>query len=124
MISNKKRILITAGEPASISSEISIKAFTNGINNNNFQLILITDPILIEDELKKLDKKIKLNILKKINNFSDYRHNKINIIPTNLFKKNVPGHLDIGNSKFVKNSIDEAVKLVRIIKQMLSLLIR
>ena len=57
MISNKKRILVTAGEPASISSEISIKAFSNKINNENYELILITDPILIEDELKRLDKK-------------------------------------------------------------------
>ena len=34
MISNKKRILVTAGEPASISSEISIKAFSNEINKS------------------------------------------------------------------------------------------
>ena len=40
MISNKKRILVTAGE-LSISSEISIKAFSNKINNENYELILI-----------------------------------------------------------------------------------
>ena len=113
MISNKKRILVTAGEPASISSEISIKAFSNKINNENYELILITDPILIEDALKRLGEKVKLNVLKKLNNFSDYKKNHINVLPTKLIKKSIPGQLNVENSKFVKNSIDEAVKLIQ-----------
>ena len=46
-----KRILITAGEPASISSEITIKALEKLKNKNNAELIILTDPILIKHEL-------------------------------------------------------------------------
>ena len=60
-----KRILITAGEPASISSEITIKALEKLKNNNNSELIIITDPALIIHELKNLNRTAKLNILDK-----------------------------------------------------------
>ena len=46
-----KRILITAGEPASISSEITIKALEKLKNKSNAELIILTDPILINHEL-------------------------------------------------------------------------
>ena len=72
MTSNKKRILVTAGEPASISSEITVKAICTELKNFNDQLILITDPTLIEDTMKILNKKIKINVLKNLNNFFDY----------------------------------------------------
>ena len=48
----KKRILITAGEPASISSEITIKAIKKLNKENTSELILITDPSLIKQEIK------------------------------------------------------------------------
>ena len=69
----KKRILITAGEPASISSEITIKAIKKLNDINNLELIIITDPNLIECELKNLNKSVKLNILDKSLDFKDYR---------------------------------------------------
>ena len=48
-----KRILITAGEPASISSEITVKALEK--LKDNTELIILTDPILIKHELKNLN---------------------------------------------------------------------
>ena len=107
-----KRILITAGEPASISSEITIKALEKLKNKNNAELIILTDPILIKHELKNLNKTAKLNILDKSLHFKDYKQNFINIFPIKLNEKMFPGILNKKNSDFVKNSIETSVKLL------------
>ena len=105
----KKRILITAGEPASISSEITIKAITKLKKESNSELILITDPSLIEHEIKNLKKTAKLNILDKKLNFKDYKNDFINIIPIKLNEKIIPGLLNKKNSDFVIKSIKMSV---------------
>ena len=108
----KKRILITAGEPSSISSEITIKAIKKLKNLSNVELIVITDPSLIKNELKNLNKSDKLNILKKSLNFKDYKNDFINIIPIKLNEKIIPGLLNKKNSDFVLKSIKMSVNLV------------
>ena len=105
----KKRILITAGEPASISSEITIKAITKLKKESNSELILITDPSLIKHEIKNLNKSAKVNILDKKLNFKDYKNNFINIIPIQLNDKTIPGILNKKNSDFVLKSIKMSV---------------
>ena len=109
---NKKRILITAGEPASISSEITIKAIKKLKKESKSELILITDPSLIEKEIKNLNKSAKLNILDKKLNFKDYKNDFINIIPIKLNEKIIPGILNKKNSDFVLKSIKMSVDLV------------
>ena len=108
----KKRILITAGEPASISSEITIKALKKLKNVTNTELITITDPSLIEYELKNLKKSAKINILDKKLNFKDYKQDFINIIPIKLNAKIFPGILNKKNSDFVIKSIKSCVNLL------------
>ena len=108
----KKRILITAGEPASISSEITIKAIKKLKNLSNVELIVITDPSLIKCELKNLNKSVELNILDKSLNFKDYKNEFINIIPIKLYEKVIPGILNKKNSDFVINSIKTSVNLL------------
>ena len=105
----KKRILITAGEPASISSEITIKAIKKLKKESNSELIIITDPSLIEHEIKNLKKTAKLNILDKELNFKDYKNDFINIIPIKLNEKIIPGILNKKNSDFVLKSIKMSV---------------
>ena len=105
----KKRILITAGEPASISSEITIKAIKKLKKESTSELILITDPSLIKHEIKNLNKKAELNILDKKLNFKDYKNNFINIIPIQLSEKTIPGILNKKNSDFVLKSIKMSV---------------
>jgi len=105
----KKRILITAGEPASISSEITIKAIKKLKKESNSELILITDPSLIKHEIKNLNKSAKLNILNKKLNFKDYKNDFINIIPIKLYEKIIPGILNKKNSDFVLKSIKMSV---------------
>ena len=107
----KKRILITAGEPASISSEITIKALKKLNNKSNVELIIITDPNLIKCELKNLNETAKINILDKSLNFKDYTNNSINIIPIKLNEKSFPGILNKKNSDFVKHSIKISVNI-------------
>ena len=108
----KKRILITAGEPASISSEITIKAIKKLQKKINSELIIITDPSLIENELKNLNQSAKLNILNKSFNFRDYKKDFINIIPIKLNEKIYPGILNKKNSHFVINSIKSSVNFL------------
>jgi len=108
----KKRILITAGEPASISSEITIKAIKKIKKESKSELILITDPSLIKQEIKNLNKSAGLNILNKKLNFKDYKNDFINIIPIKLNEKIIPGILNKKNSDFVKKSIKISVDLL------------
>ncbi len=107
-----KRILITAGEPASISSEITIKALKKLKNKTNAELIIITDPTLIKYELENLNLSYKLNILNKNLDFKDYNHDYINIIPIKLNEKVCSGILNKKNSDFVINSIQSSVDLL------------
>ena len=108
----KKRILITAGEPASISSEITIKAISQLKKESNSELILITDPSLIKDEIKNLNKSSELNILDKKLDFKDYKKDFINIIPIKLNERAIPGILNKKNSDFVIKSINISVDLL------------
>ena len=96
----KNRILITAGEPSSISSEITIKAIKKLKNLSNVELIVITDPSLIKNELKNLSKSAELNILNKSLNFEDYKNDFINIMPIKLYKKAIPGILNKKKFRF------------------------
>ncbi len=105
----KKRILITAGEPASISSEITIKAIKKLKKESNSELIIITDPSLIKHEIKNFNKSAELNILDKKLNFKDYKNDFINIIPIKLNEKTIPGILNKKNSDFVLKSIKISV---------------
>ena len=108
----KKRILITAGEPASISSEITIKAIKKIKKESNSELILITDPSLIKHEMNNLNKSAELNILDEKLNFKDYKNDFINIIPIKLNEKTIPGILNKKNSDFVLKSIKMSVNLL------------
>ena len=108
----KKRILLTAGEPSSISSEITIKSVKKLKNKSDTELILITDPSLIKFELDNLNEKVELNILDKSLNFKDYEKDLLNILPIKLKEKAYPGILNKKNSNFVIESIKISVDLL------------
>ncbi len=46
---SKKRIVITAGEPASISSEITVKSLLSNKIEKNLEIIFVTDPVLVQN---------------------------------------------------------------------------
>ena len=67
MSSNKEVILLTAGEPASISTEITIKALESQKINKNIKLVSITDPAMVEENKKIINSNIKINEIRDIN---------------------------------------------------------
>ena len=83
----KEVILITAGDPASISTEITIKAIESNRISKNINLVAITDPKLVEECKKLIKIGIKINEIKDKIKFSDYRDNQLNVIPIKLLNK-------------------------------------
>ena len=108
-----KRIVITAGEPASISTEITLKSMLSNKLMKNVEIIFATDPALIQNTKVKNSHTFKTNILNEKKNFEDYKHGLINILPIKLKKKSIPGELEEKNCSFVKNSILKSVDLVQ-----------
>ena len=64
MSNAREVILITAGDPASISTEITIKAIESERINKNINLVVTTDPILVEYYKKLVKSNIKINRIK------------------------------------------------------------
>ena len=111
-MSTTKVILITAGDPASISTEITIKAIESQRINRNINLIAITDPSLVDKYTKLVRSNVKINEIKDQTKFSDYKDHYMNIIPIKLNNKVQYGKPDIKNFSFTKYSI---IKLLVII---------
>tara|TARA_B100000900_G_scaffold410242_1_gene427681 strand:- start:861 stop:1883 length:1023 start_codon:yes stop_codon:yes gene_type:complete len=109
MISPKKVILITAGDPASISTEITIKAMQAKKINKNVNFVVVTDPILIEKYIHFVKSDIKINLVKDRVKFCDYKDNFLNIIPIQLKNQLTYGNPDTKHSHFIKNSIITSV---------------
>ena len=87
MILSKNVILVTAGDPASISTEITIKAIETKKINENINVIVVTDPNLIEECKYLFESNIEINQIKDKINFTDYEKNCINVIPIKLTNK-------------------------------------
>ena len=107
----KSVILLTAGDPASISTEITIKAIESQRINKNINLVVTTDPILVEYYKKLIKSNIKINEIKDKIKFSDYRDNQLNVIPIKLLNKVKYGKPDIKNFSFTKSSILKTVEI-------------
>ena len=113
MSSNKEVILITAGEPASISTEITIKALESKKINKNINLVAITDPAIVEENKKIINSNIKVNEIGDINKFSDYKDHYLNIIPIKLKNEFEYGKPDIKNFLFTKFSIIKTLEIYK-----------
>ncbi len=112
MNKDRKRIAISAGEPSSISTEISIKALKYLENDINTDFFLVTDPKLVEQTATSLKYKININILKNRFKLLNFKKNSINILPIKLKKKVVPGKLEVDNCDFVVNSLIKCINLI------------
>ena len=111
MTTAKEVILITAGDPASISTEITIKAIEAQNTNKNINLVAITDPALVEYYKNLIRSNVKINEIKDEIKFSDYKNNCLNIIPINLNNRVEYGKPDINNFSFTKSSIIKAIEI-------------
>ncbi len=101
----KNIILISAGDPASISTEITIKAIELGKIDKNVNAVVVTDPNLVENYKTLIGSNIKINNIKDKKHFTDYKDNYFNIISIKLDNKFGYGKPDIKNYNFVKSSI-------------------
>ncbi len=111
MIASKKIILISAGDPASIAPEITIKAIQSSKINKNIQPIIVTDSEIIKDYNKNYKKNIIINEINDLHNFTDFKVNHFNIIPIKLSEKVILGKPSVKNANFVKDSIFKSVKI-------------
>ena len=109
----KKVILISAGDPASISTEITIKAIEKTKINKNIKLVLVTNLRLVEECKKIIKINIKINEIKDKVNFSDYKDNSLNIISIKLSEKIIFGKPSINYSSFIQKSILTCVETER-----------
>ena len=75
MTRRKKVILITAGDPASISTEITIKAIETKKIDKNIRVVVITDPNLVRKYQTKFKNNIEIHQVEDRDNFSDYKNN-------------------------------------------------
>ena len=108
---NYKPILIVAGEPNSIFSEIFIKALKR-IKINN-PIILICSYNLIKRQMKKLKLKKKIKILdpSKIRKYN-LNNKTINLINVNYNQKNVFQKISSKSNKYIKECFDVAFKII------------
>tara|TARA_B100000768_G_scaffold31487_1_gene29962 strand:- start:134 stop:1165 length:1032 start_codon:yes stop_codon:yes gene_type:complete len=111
MISKKKIVLISAGDPSSIASELTIKALQSGKIINDILPIIVTDSSLIENHKNIIKDNWKINEIKDENNFLDYKKKSFNIIPMKIGNKVKLGSPSVKNCDFIKSSIIKCIEL-------------
>ena len=111
MKSSKKVILISAGDPSSISSEITIKAIKSSKIHKNIMPIIITDPQILNNYEKININTHDINEIKDELYFTDYKENKFNVIPIKVLEKPILGKPNVKNAFFIKTSILKCVNI-------------
>ena len=101
------KIAITLGDPGGIGPDICVLMAERYIKKN---YIVITDPQLLIDSAKKLNKKVYVNLLNDIDDIPKSGNCLINVLPIKLNKKNKPGYMNPSNASFVINTIKTAAK--------------
>ena len=111
MSATKIVILITAGDPASIATEITIKAIETQKIKEDINLVVTTDPTLVEEYKKLFKSNIKINVIKDEIKFSDYKDNYFNVIPIKLNNIVEYGKPNVKNFAFTKSSIIKTIEV-------------
>ena len=109
---NNKPLLIVAGEPFSIFSEIFLKSIKNKIYKK--PIILIISKNLFIQQMKKLNFKVKINIINKENfNLNDIKKKKINIINVDFKFKKIFDKISNKSNKYIEECFEIALKLLK-----------
>ena len=111
IISKKKIVLISAGDPSSIASELTIKALQSGKIIDDILPIIVTASNLIENHKNIIKDNWKINEIKDEKNFLDYKKNNFNIIPIKIENKVKLGNPSVKNCEFIKSSIIKCIEL-------------
>ena len=110
-IAKKKIVLISAGDPSSIASELTIKALQSGKIHDGILPIVVTDSNLLKNHQNIIENNWKVNEIKDESNFLDYKKNNFNIIPLKIKNKVELGSPSINNFEFIKSSIIKCIEL-------------
>ena len=102
------KTLITLGEPAGIGPDLCVLLSEKHFTKN---IVIITDPSLIESSAKVLKKYVKINILNNISSKTESGKHVVNVLPVELTAKNKPGMLNPKNAPYVIKTIKTAVQL-------------
>ena len=108
---NIKPILIVAGEPFSIFSEILFKT----LRKNKFKkpIIIIGSYNLLYDQMKFLKYRIKFNIIKKEFNYKDLNNNMLNVIDVKFIYKNIFEKISSNSNSYNYECFSTALKLLK-----------
>ena len=108
---NTKPILIVAGEPYSIFSEILFKTF----KKNKFKkpLIIIGSLKLLKEQMKFLDYKIKFNIINKNFVSKDLNYKKLNLINIEFKYEKIFETISSNSSSYIYKCFELAVELMK-----------
>jgi len=109
---NNKPLLIVAGEPFSIFSEIFLKSIKNKIYKK--PIILIISKNLFIQQMKKLNFKVKINIINKENfNLNNLSKKKINIINVDFKFKKIFDKISNKSNDYIEECFEIALKLLK-----------
>ncbi len=108
---NSNPILIVAGEPYSIFSEILLKS----LKKNRFKkpLILITSFNLIKDQAKKLNYKCSINLINENFKNHELKKNTINLINVNFNYKKIFDKISNSSKVYNQKCFEIALKLLK-----------
>jgi len=107
---NTKPILIIAGEPFSVFSEILFKTF----KKKKFKkpIVVIASINLLKKQLKYLNYKISFNLINENFKLHDLKKNKINVLNVNFKFKKAFDKISYSSNLYIKNCFDLALKLM------------
>ena len=109
---NNKPLLIVAGEPFSIFSEIFLKSIKNKIYKK--PIILIISKNLFIQQMKQLNFKVKINIINKENfNLNNLSKKKINIINVDFKFKKIFDKISNKSNDYIEECFEIALKLLK-----------
>ncbi len=108
---NSNPILIIAGEPFSIFSEILFKSFKK--NKFSKPLILIGSFNLFQKQMKHLNFNIPFNQIDKNFNYRELKKNKINIIDINFSFKKIFQKINNSSNNYNQKCFDLALQLIK-----------
>ena len=107
---NTKIILIVLGEPNSTFSEILFKYFkSKKFKNNQKKIVLIGSYKLLTKQMERLNYKIKLNRISKIDKSLK---KKVNIINVNYKFKDTFSNISTNSNKYIENCFNLSLKLI------------
>lgn len=100
-------LAITPGEPAGIGPDLCI-----GLANKNIaaQLVIFTDPDLLEERARMLNTPVNINPLPENFSSKDIQKQALNVLPVKLADTVKPGKLNSKNAAYVLETLRQAVK--------------